>query len=1060
MTSLVRFPLRVDAFAFLFLGLLFFIGQGAAQVTGGTILGTISDNSGGNIPNATVSIKNTAQDLARSLTTNEQGIYRAPGLIPGIYQITVSAPGFATVVRNDVTLTVGAELVISVQLRVGGVNEKVEINSATPSVETSTSTISGAVESTTVRELPLNARDWTALANLEPGVATVRTQVGAASGFERSNRGFGTQLAVGGNRPQQNSYRLDGASINDYTNGGPGSVLGGVLGVDAIQEFSVVTSNATAEYGRTSGGVINAVTRSGTNAFHGSVYEFLRNSALDASNFFDIVKPPFKRNQFGGTAGGPIRKDRTFIFGDYEGLRQTLNVTQRSTVPSVAARSGQLTTGNVTVDPKLQPYLAIFPQPNGPTTGDFAIFTFSIPQVSFENFYTVRMDNKFSQTDNFSATYFFDDSKTTNPDIYDFVLMASVSRRQLVTLGETHAFGPNVLNSLRFAFSRVVSQAPRTLSAINALAKDPTLGFIPGRNVGIINVAGLPIFPGGLGATGEFDYHFNSFQVYEDVFATKGVHSLTFGSHVERIQANQLGRSNPSGNFTFGSLSNFLTNKPRSFNAALSGLITPRDLRQTILAFYLQDDLRLRSNLIINLGVRYEMSTVPTETTNKLSNLRNVTDTQPFLGSPYFSNPTLRNFEPRVGFSWDPFRNGKTAVRGAFGIYDVLPLTYQFELLSILSAPFFERGNISGLAPGSFPTGAFPLLGPNRLRFFHLDPNPARNYVMQWNLNIQRQLAPSLTAQIAYVGSRGVHQPFRADDMNIVLPIAHTPQGYFWPTPAGSGKRLNPNLGQISGLFWNDTSSYHAMQLRILQKMKRGLHFGGSYTWSKSIDEGSASLAGDPFLNSITSLPFFDPKLRRGLSDFDVRNLFVANYIWRIPTPSPQGFLRMLAGGWETGGIYVATSGLPFTPVLGGDPVGLLSSDAAGTEFPDRVAAAGCQSLVNPGNPNNYIKTQCFAFPNPSTRLGNAGRNTLKGPGLSNFDLSLFKNNPIRRISETFNAQFRMEFFNVLNHPNFAPPLHNNTIFDTNGNRISTAGLVDTTATPSRQVQFGLKLAW
>jgi len=1032
---------------------------GWAQVSGGTILGTISDSTGGNISNATVSIKNTAQDLVRSLTTNEQGIYRAPDLIPGAYQITVSAPGFATVLRNDVTLTVGAEVVINVQLRLGTVSEKIEINSETPTVETSTSTISGAVEGNTVRELPLNARDWTVLASLEPGVITVRTQVAAASGFERSNRGFGTQLAIGGNRPQQNSYRLDGASITDYTNGGPGSILGGVLGVDAIQEFSVVTSNATAEYGRTSGGVINAVTRAGTNAFHGSAYEFLRNSALDASNFFDIIKPPFRRNQFGGTAGGPIRKDRTFIFGDYEGLRQTLNVTQRSTVPSMAARSGQLTTGNVTVDPKVVPYLAIFPQPNGLTTGDFATFTFALPQVSYENFYTARADNKFSEKDNFSATYFFDDSKTTNPDVYNFVLMASISRRQLATLGETHAFTPNVLNSSRFAFSRIVSEAPRTLSAINPLAQNLTLGFLPGHNVGIINVAGLPIFPGGLGATGEFDYHFNSFQAYDDVFVTKGIHSLTFGGYVERIQANQLGQSNPSGNFTFGSLSNFLTNKPRSFNAALSGLITPRDLRQTILAFYAQDDIHLRSNLSLNLGIRYEMSTVPTETTNKLSNLRNATDTRPFLGSPYFSNPTLRNFAPRVGFSWDPFRDGKTAVRGAFGFYDVLPLTYQFELLSILSAPFFERGNISGLAPGVFPTGAFPLLGPNRLRFFHLDPNPSRNYVMQWNFNIQRQLAPNLSAQIGYVGSRGVHQPFRVDDMNIVLPISHTSQGYFWPTPAGSGIRLNPNLGQISGLFWDDTSSYHAMQLRISQRLKRGLQFGGSYTWSKSIDEGSASVAGDPYLNSITSLPFFDPRLRRGLSDFDVRNVFVANYTWQIPAPSSlSGFLRMLAGGWETGGIYQVSSGLPFTAILGGDPVGLLSSDPV--TYPDRVAGPGCQSLVNPGNPNNYIKTSCLAFSNPSTRLGNAGRNTLIGPGLSNLDVSLFKNNPIRRISETFTAQFRMEFFNVLNHPNFAPPLHNNTIFDTNGNRISTAGLIDTTATPSRQIQFGLKLIW
>ena len=1030
-----------------------------SQVAAGTILGTVTDTSGARVPRANITIKNVATGSVRVVTTNSDGLYRAPDLSPSTYEIAAGATGFATVVRAGVQLDVGVELVIDLRLPVGSVIERVEIKEEVPSIETSSSTMSAVIGSNIVRELPLNARDWTLLANLEPGVATVRTQnVAATSGFERSNRGFGTQLTVGGNRPQQNNYRLDGININDYSNGGPGSVLGGDLGVDAIQEFSVVTSNATADYGRTSGGVINAVTRSGTNTFHGSAYEFLRNSALDASNYFDLKKPPFKRNQFGATAGGPFLKDRVFIFGDYEGLRQSLNITQRSTVPSVAARSGQLTSGNLTVDPKVQPFLAIFPLPNGPASGDFATFTFSIPQVSRENFFTTRLDGKLSEKDNLAATFMFDDSNITNPDVYNFVLMESISRRELVTLDHTHTFTPNAINSLRFGFSRVISESPKTLSAINTLAKDPSLGFLPGRNVGLINVSGLPIFPGGLGATGEFDYHFNTFQLYDDVFLTRGRNSFSFGGYVERIQANQLGRSNPSGNFQFGSLLNFLTNKPRSFNAALPGLITPRDLRQTIAAGYVQDNVQLFSNLTANLGLRYEMASVPTETNNKLSNLRNVTDTQPFLGSPYFANPTLRNFEPRVGLSWDPFKRGKSAVRGAFGIYDVLPLTYQFELLSILAAPFFERGNIAGLAQGTFPTGAFPLLGPNRLRFFHMDPNPPRNYVMQWNLNVQTQLTPTVTAQIGYVGSRGVHQPFRVDDMNIVLPIAHTAVGYFWPSPAGSGKTLNPNLGQISSLTWNDSSIYHGMQLRVTKKLSRGLEVGGSYTWSKSIDSGSASLAGDPFLNSITSLPFFDLKLSRGLSDFDIRQNFVINYTWRLPSPSSAGFLNVLAGGWELGGIYQASSGLPFTAILGGDPVGLNSSDTI--EFPDRLFTPECKSLVNPGNPNNYIKTQCFAFPNPRTRLGTAGRNTLIGPGLSNFDFSIFKNNPIHKISENFNAQFRVEMFNVLNHPNFASPLHNNTIFDTNGNRLATAGLIDATATTSRQIQVALKLIW
>src|SRR5215471_1029049 len=331
--------------------------QASAQVAGGTILGTVRDTSGASIPGAKVSIRNTATGITTTLMTNEYGLYRAPNLIPGTYLVTASASGFATVVESNLILEVGAELPVNLQLRAGGVNERVEVTADVPDVATSNSTVSAVVNERTVQELPLNARDWTALANLEPGVATVRL-VGLNANPARVNRGWGTQLTIGGNRPQQNNYRMNGVSINDYGNGAPGSVLGGDLGVDAIQEFSVVTSNASADYGRSSGGIINAITRSGTNSFHGSAYEFIRNSALDARNPFDFNPvsglpfiPPFKRNQFGGTAGGPIKKDKMFIFGDYEGLRQTLGISQRSVVLSPNARNGQLVAGQVTVDP-------------------------------------------------------------------------------------------------------------------------------------------------------------------------------------------------------------------------------------------------------------------------------------------------------------------------------------------------------------------------------------------------------------------------------------------------------------------------------------------------------------------------------------------------------------------------------------------------------------------------------------------------------------------------------------------------------------------------------------
>ena len=1052
----------------------------AAQVVGGTIQGTIKDSSGASLPGASVSVRNIETDVRRTATSNEDGRYRVPNLIPGNYEVTASGSGFAKVVQSGLTLTVGAELEIDLQLRVGDVNERIEITAEQPQVSTASSTISAVVNGTTMRELPLNGRDWASLATLEPGVAPVRTQIGLSTGTnDRTIRGIGSQLTVGGNRPQQNNYRLDGISINDASNGAPGNVLGGNLGVDAIQEFSVLTTNPSAEYGRSAGGVINAVTRSGTNSFHGSGFEFLRNSALDARNFFDGPSvPPFKRNQFGGSAGGPIRRDRAFIFGAYEGLRQSLAFTQNDTLPSAAARAGNLcsmpsspptcTPTTVTVDAKVQPFLALYPLPNRPLSspGDLGTFSFVTSQITNEDYFIGRADHKLSEKDTLAGTYMFDKSQGVSPDQFNAVNLAAQSRRQLVALEETHTLSPALLNSLRFGFSRVISDGPKTLGAINPLAQDPSLGFLPGHNVGKIQVAGLTQFPGGVGATGEYDFHFNSFQVYDDAFVTKGTHFLKFGVAIERIQANQEGRANPSGFYSFGSLSNFLQNKPGTFTSGIPGLITPRDLRQIIFGVYVQDDFHVRSNLTLNLGLRYEMATVPTEIQDKLSNLRSLTDAKPTLGSPYFSNPTLRNFEPRIGFSWDPFRNGKTAVRGAIGMYDVLPLTYQFETLTILPAPFFAQGRVSGLQTGTFPTGAFPLLQSNRFRYAHVDPNPPRNYIIQWNFNVQRELARNLTALVGYVGSRGVHLPFRVEDVNMVLPASSTSQGYLWPSPVGSGTALNPNLGQISALFWNNNSYYHALQTRLSKNMSHRLQIGGSYTWSKSIDDGSSTLAGDAYANSIGSLPFFDLRLGRGLSDFDVRHNAVIYYTWEIPTlPNLSGLPHRIASGWQLGGIYEASSGFPFSALVGGDPLGV--NNGAVFDYPDRVSGPGCSSLVNPGNALNYIKLQCFAFPNPSNRLGNAGRNILIGPGLSNFDLSLFKNNRVPRISEEFNVQFRIELFNVLDHTNFAPPLKNNNqnsaccvIMNQTGNPISTAGRLDSTSTTSRQIQFGLKFTW
>ena len=858
-----------------------------AQVPGARIAGTVSDSTGAVIAGAQVTIKNTATNLTRELATNKSGFYSAPNLSPGPYTVTALAKGFKPEAVTGLTLTVGADTEVNLTMAIGTNSENVQVQGAAPRVETNNATLGALVNGQTIRELPLNDRDWTQLAALEPGVAQIRTQTTPADFLIRGNRGLGTQMTVSGGRPQQNNYRIDGVSINDYSNGGPGSALGIDLGVDAIQEFSVVTANAEADYGKTSGGVINAVTRQGTNTLHGSAYEFLRNSALDARNYFDPATiPPFRRNQFGAALGGPIRKDHTFFFGDYEGLRQDQSVTQLAVVPTQAARNGELVAGAVTVSPLVKPYLTLYPLPTSNIKGDTGTFTSITQQSGNENFFTTRIDHNFSPADLVHGTYMFDDSSLTSPDLFQTVVSGTLARRQLATAEYTKVITPAFVNTFRVGFSRVSADVIKPIKALVPFADDPSNGFVPGIPVGFIGVTGISNYTGGPGAGGEVDYGFNSIQVYDDLFWTKGMHSLKFGANVERLQDNELGTLKPNGVFNFTSLANFLTDQPAAFSAALTQKVSPYNIRQTIVGTYFEDDAHLASNFTANFGLRYEIATVPTEVNGRLTNLRNITDPTPHLGSPYFYNPTYRNFEPRIGFSWAPFHSGRTAVRGAFGVYDVLPLTYEFGNAAYSAAPFFQLATISsGLPPESFPATAFTLLTPNQLRYEYIDSHPKRNYVMNWNVNVQQQFGSNLVATIAYVGSRGIHQPFQVQDMDIVLPTSHTSAGYFWPTPAGTGARVNPNAGQIVGLLWNGSSFYDALQTHVVRRMTKSLQFGASYTWAKSIDTSSASVAGNQFLNSIFNLPWFDPSVNRGLSDFDIRHNGVFNAIWQVPSP-------------------------------------------------------------------------------------------------------------------------------------------------------------------------------
>ena len=623
----------------------------------------MTDPSGALVPGVSVTIADRGTGSSQTLITTSAGIFNKPSLDPGNYQVTVAATGFATE-KIEAIVDVGHNTVLEIKLQVADAGQVVNVESATPTVDLGSTQLNQTVDGKTLRELPLNGRDWTSLSVLEPNVHTVDNQLSISAGDNsRSNRGVGTQISIGGTRPAANNYRLDGVTTNDYTGAGPGGALGGTLGVDALQEFSVVTSNATPEYGRTYGGVISAVTRQGTNKFHGSAYEFIRNSAIQASPFLfpgsTSGKPPFKRNQFGGTVGGPIRRDKAFFFFNYEGLRQNRSISTPVTLPSPNAIKGILVciqaaagkpqnqscltaipggtvvpaggTGvqQFAIDPNVAPYLPIFTPPSNaivsPQNPDVSNYSFTSAAIAKENLLTGRADYIFSQKDNIHATALNDSGGDTQPDGFNFVITGLNITRRMYSTQETHQFTPNALNTAHVGYAYTFSIAPAASTGINPLASNPALGFVPGANVGEIQIGGLSTFFGGVNAEGVYSWHYHSYQAGDDFYLTKGAHSLQAGFSYERIQSNDSG-SVTNGFYTFGSYQNFITNAPTGFTSNIPSNTTPTYLRQNVYGAYLMDNYHVRPNLTLTLGVRYEPISSVSEKNGRLGLLLNPTD--------------------------------------------------------------------------------------------------------------------------------------------------------------------------------------------------------------------------------------------------------------------------------------------------------------------------------------------------------------------------------------------------------------------------------------------------
>jgi hypothetical protein len=1165
---------RIVAVSMMLFSCLFAAVAAYSQVTGATLTGTVTDPSGATIPGAQISVKNNATGVMREVTSDSSGLYSVPNIIPGDYEVRVSAKGFSTAQQTNVSLAVGQQQQLNFTLKVGETSQTVEVTGAAPQIELTSSALTGQVESETVRELPLNGRDWTSLATLQPGVKKIETQV-SYSDAGRGARGFGSELTVSGQRSTFNNYRIDGVTVVDYANSAPGNVIGVVLGVDAIQEFSVLTGGFPAEYGRATGGVVNAISKSGTNNFHGDVYEFLRNSALDANNYFTKSagnpRPPFRRNQFGVSAGGPINKDRTFIFGDYEGLRQSKGIPTSTTVFSDPARLGEIagmpalnqpagtscTQPATSTDPAgaaghyLSPLsticvadysaalLALYPHANSAINGDQGRFVSAGVQNVPENFYTVRVDHKLGANDSLFGTYLYDDTDYKQPDAMGDVLTNSHTTRTTVAIEENHTFSSSFVNAARIGYNRDHVRNIFTPTAINPAAGSLALGAVAGQAAPrFAPQGGISPFFGGTNSSSHNLFTWNSYQAYDDAFWTHGTHTIKFGVGVERMQFNEHTYQEPGGLYKFADYTHFLEGIPNSFEAELPIVDQPREFRQTLVGAYVQDDWKMRSNLTVNIGLRYEMVTVLKDAQNRLTNLADITGSsivcaQQFTApvptqagsscnsvGPYYSNPTLRNFEPRIGFAWDPLKDGKTSVRGSFGIYDVLPLPGYFLLQQNQASPFLIFKSIHGesnftpqsgfATPFEAGEGGVQLVNStsSNLSVSTVEAHPHRNYVMEWNLNIQRQLTSSLSLSVGYVGSRGVHMLLRGDDGNMTLPTL-TSAGYLFPcgppilpdgsctagnSPSGTSAQINPNLGAIRYMYWNSDSRYHALNVNLEKRFAHGLQFQVAYTFAKSLDDDSQTIAGDTFGNGINSPWWFLPKLFYGPSDFNVAHDVSINALYDIPTPkSFTGIANTLLGGWELGGIMSFNSGVPTTPINNGDPLGLGNTGA--DQFGPLVQVPGCDPInhgfanslagaplwinancyTNPTAPASF-QGQCADFPNaptppPAGRIycanlapGNVLRNSINGPHLFTMDFSVLKNFPVKRISEQFNVQFRAEMFNITNHVNFVPPQPNSGdgnsgIYNPDGS-IAGVGTISLLATDPREVQFALKVIW
>ncbi|HUK16707.1 MAG TPA: carboxypeptidase-like regulatory domain-containing protein [Bryobacteraceae bacterium] len=1071
--------------SFRLLGSLVCAGSLFGQVSA-ELAGTVTDQSGALVSEAAVNARNTDTGAVRSTLSDGTGRYQLPALPPGQYEIRAAKPGFADAIRTGVRLAVGQQATVDLSHPLGAAAEQITVNADAPLVNTAATDISGLVGERQVKDLPLNGRSYDELLTLNPGVVNFTWE--KTGGIGVSNSTVGNNFAVSGNRPQQNLFLLNGIEFTGAAenNMQPGGTSQQLLGVDAVREFNVLRDNYGAEFGKRPGAQVLIVTQSGTNLLHGSLYEYLRNNAFDARNFFDGGSVPgFARNQFGGSLGGPIRAGKTFAFANYEGFRQRLHQTGVDLVPDSSARSGYLPCKLISPAPSPCPasglaFVGVSPLINAwpaPSTGapDFGGISEALnnPLQSIrDDFGTARVDQIFSPRDSLAAVYTVDDSDDFTPTSTNLYSTDVESlREQVASVEETHVFSPAWLNTARIGYSRAAyfftgEPTPGTPAAQlpGFLAGDPLGALVVGGSAASNPTAQLSLAGSNNGSN--LRVARNLFTYEDHVSYVRGRHEFSAGVWFQRLRSNETLALSQYGQATFTSLQTLL-------QGTASTLLydpTPTEMnwRSWLGAWYAQDSIRLSSQLTLSLGFRDEFTTGWNEAHGRAANYTypgGVISSQPAIGDSVFTvNRGKFLPQPCAGLAWSPTGNSQTTVvRAGFGIFHDLQdaLGYRTDQ----NAPFNPTWSVPNEAVAQLPLApSAPIPATAHLVPGGVQPDLYSPALISWSLRIEQALSANTVLGVGYVGSHGYHELIGIDanePFPVICPAAPCPATYpasfpgalaNAPVPAGtyyvpSATKANPSLANTWTYFSEGDSAYHAFQVDLSRRFSRGLMVRGVYTWSKTIDDGDSLNAttsgGEP---ALASNPF-NLRADRGLANFDVRNVAVANASYELP------FARgnRLVGGWTANSIVTLQGGFPFTPQLSYNP-----SNNGDTRNPVRpFVDPAFQGPVILGNPNQWFNANAFlAPPNSSGFYGNLGRDTLPGPGLATWDFSLLKETSL---GEKLRLQFRAEFFNILNRANFNTP--NAVVFTPTG--VSpTAGVITSTSSTSRQIQFGLKFLW